>query len=150
MNNTSIAAALATRFSAAHITAPSGYSNVALSAYRLPNAITTTPTVLVFPSDNDFAYSGHKRSSDLVFPVRFYIAETSDRPRAIDALYAWRDVLEDQLEAKYDLGLSTAGVTHAVVVSSTAGTGDYAEKEYAVVELMVGVHHEAGYTPTTS
>jgi hypothetical protein len=145
-----IAAALATRFSAPKITPPTGYNNVALATHRLPNAIVSTPTCLVFPPEGDMAYSGHKRSTNQAFPVRFYIAATSDRPRAIDALYAWYEVLVDQLEGQFDLGLSASGVTHAVILSSTAGTGEYAENEYAVVEFIVGVHIEQGHSPTSS
>lgn len=150
MNLATIAAALATRFSSGQITPPTGYSNVALSTHRLPNAIVSTPTCLVFPPEGEMSYSGHKRSTNQVFPVRFYIALTSDRPRAIDALYAWYEVLVDQLEGQFDLGLSASGVTHAVIVSSTAGTGEYAEQEYAVIEFIVGVHIEHGHSPTSS
>lgn len=150
MDLAAIADALAARFSAAAITPPSGYDNVATSTRRLPNAITTTPTVLVFPPEGEMAYSGHKRSTNQVFPVRFYVAQTSDKPRATDALYAWYGVLVGQLEGQYDLGLSASGVTHAVILSSSAGTGEYAEVEYAVIELMVGVHIEQGHSPVSN
>lgn len=151
MDVAAIASALAARFNSSNLTAPSGYSAVALATHQLPNAITTTPTVLVFPPEISSEYpTGHKRSSNLIFPVRFYVAMTSDRPRAVAALYAWQSVLLDQLEAKYDLGLSASSVTHAVVLSSTGGTGEYGDQEYAIVELEVGVHVEEGFSPTTS
>ena len=150
MDVAAIASALAARFAAAAITPPSGYNDPATATHELPNAITTTPTALVFPPEVNYSYSGHKRSTNLIFPVRFYIAQTSDRPRGMAALYAWLGVLVDQLESQFDLGLSSSGTTHAVILSSTAGTGEYAEKEYAVIEFEVGVHHESGYDPTTS
>lgn len=150
MDVAAIASALATRFAAAAITPPTGYTDPATATYQLPNAITTTPTCLVFPPEGEYSYSGHKRSTNLLFPVRWYIAQTSDRPRAIAALYAWQSVLIDQLEARFDLGLSASGVTHAVIVSTTAGTGEYADQEYAVIEMSVLVHVEEGHSPTTS
>lgn len=150
MDLATIASNLAARFGAAAITPPSGYDDIATATHELPNAITTTPTALVFPPEGDFTYpSGHKRSTNLAFPVRFYLAPTSDRPRATAALYAWWEVLVDQLEASFDLDAQATGVTHAVVVGMSAGTSEYAEQEYAVIELEVMVHVEQGYNPST-
>lgn len=146
MDVAAIASALATRVGA--VTAPTGYDTVQLATHLLPNAIVSTPTVLVFPPAIDSVFSGHKRSTDLVFPVRFFIAMTSDRPRSLTELYAWQENLFDQLKGLYDLGLNPP-VTHAVILSMSAGTGEYGEKEYAVIELDVGVHVEEGYAPTT-
>ena len=147
MDVAAIASALATRMG--QVSAPTGYDGVRTATHLLPNAITVTPTVLVFPPDIDSVFSGHKRSSDLVFPVRFFVAMTSDRPRALAELYAWQEGLLDQLEGSYDLDLTGTGVTHAVVLSMSSGTGEYAEKEYAVIEIDVGVHVEEGFSPTT-
>ncbi len=150
MNVAAIAAAIAARFNAAAITPPTGYNDPAKATHRLPNAITTTPQALVFPPEGEYSYAAHKRSTNLLFPLRFYIATTADRPRAVDALYAWQGVLIDQLEDQFDLGLSSSGVTHAVIVSSTAGTGEYAEQEYVVIEYEILVHVEQGFNPTSS
>jgi len=147
MDVAAIASALAARLGA--ITPPSGYDAIQQATHLLPNGIVNTPTVLVFPPEIDSTFSGHKRSTDMVFPVRFFIAMTSDRPRALTELYAWQEGLFDQLEGLYDLGLAPP-VTHAVILSMSAGTGEYAEKDYAVIELEVGVHVEEGYTPTTT
>jgi len=150
MDIVTIAANLATRFNAANITPPTGYDDIALATYELPNAITTTPTVLVFPPEGAFAYpSGYKRSTNLEFPIRFFLAETSDRPRATAALYAWWASLVDQLEGAYDLDATAKGVTHAVITGMAAGSSEYAEKEYAVIELEVLVHLEQGFSPST-
>jgi hypothetical protein len=150
MDIASIASNLAARFNAANIVPPDGYDDIALATHQLPNAITTTPTALVFPPEGEFSYpSGHKRSTNLSFPVRFYVAATSDRPRATAALYAWWEVLIDQLEAAYDIDSTALGVTHAVPVDMSMGTAEYAEQEYAVIELTVLVHVEQGYSPST-
>lgn len=150
MDIAAIGSALAARFSSANVTPPAGYDNVALATHELPNAITTTPTVLVFPPEVESFFSGHKRSTNLLFPVRWYIAQTSDKPRAIAALLAWYGVLLDQLEAQFDLGLTSGGVSYAVVSTADSGVADYAEVEYAMIQLDVLVHVEEGYAPTTS
>lgn len=149
MDIKAIADALAARFAAAAVTPPTGYDDTATATAELPNAITTTPTCLVFPPELESSFSGYKRSTNLVFPVRWYIAQTSDRPRSIQAVYAWQSYLLDQLEGSFDLDQTGSGVTHAVIVSASAGTGEYAEQEYAVVEFTVVVHVEEGHSPTT-
>jgi len=149
MNISGISEALATRFAAAAITPPTGYNEPVTATHLLPNAITTTPIALVFPPVAEFSYSGHKRSGDLDYTIRWYIANTADKPRAAAALYAWYDVLVEMLEASFDLDATASGVTHAVVTGARAGPAEYAEKEYVTVELDVTVHTEQGFNPST-
>lgn len=143
-----IASAIADRFNAAAITPPSGYNDPGTAVYKLPTAITTTPTAVVFPPEGEFSYAAHKRSGNLLFPVRWYIGDTSDLPRATDEMYAWAGTLIDQLEGSFDLDLS-ATVTHAVVQGVTFGKFEYADKEYTGIEVPVLVHLEEAFTPTT-
>ena len=89
MNVTAIASAIADRFAAAAITPPSGYTDPGTAVYLLPDAIASTPTAVVFPPEGEFSYAVQKRSGNLEFPVRWYIAETSDLPRATAKMYAW-------------------------------------------------------------
>ena len=144
-----ISAALAARFNAAAITPPTGYNEPVTATHRLPNAITTTPIALVFPPQIDLSYSGHKRSGDLEYTVRWYIAPVADKPRAADALYAWYDILVEQLEDSFDLDQTSNGVTHAIVTGARAGPAEYGDKEYVTVELDVTVHIEQGFNPST-
>ena len=52
----------------------------------------------MFPPEGEFSYAVQKRSGNFDFPVRWYIADTSDLPRSTDAMYDWAGVLMDQLE----------------------------------------------------
>jgi len=148
MDLTAIASAIADRFNAAAITPPAGYTDPATATYRLPNAITSTPTGIVFPPEGEFSYAAFRRSGNLVFPMRWYIADTSDMPRATDAMYAWGSVLIDQLESQYDLDLAPI-VTHAVIGILSFGKLEYADLEYSGIEYPVTVHIEEAFTPTT-
>ena len=148
MDVAAIAAAIAVRFAAAAITPPAGYDDIALSTSSLPSAITTTPTVLVFPPAGQWTWSaGASRVGDLAFPVRFYVATTSDMPRATAAVMAWYSVLIEQLVGQLALGQSAAGVTHSFITGSRAGTFDYAGVDYAVIEFTVLVHLVEGINP---
>lgn len=150
MDVAAIASAIATRFSASTITPPSGYADVALSTHELPNAIASLPTTLVFPPVGAFAYGPGRRTGDLTFPVRFYVEQAADRPRATAALYAWQSVLMDQLEGDFDLGQSGAGhVTHAVIDGVSAGNLSYGGLEYVGLEFSVDVHIVQAISPTT-
>lgn len=148
MDITAIASAIADRFAAAAITPPSGYTDPGTAVYQLPNAIASTPTAIVFPPEGEFSYAVHKRSGNLEFPVRWYIAETADLPRATKAMYDWSGTLLDQLEAAFDLDLSPT-VTHAVVNGIRFGKLEYADQEYTGIELSVLVHLEEAFAPTT-
>lgn len=143
-----IATAIATRFNAASITPPTGYDDIALSTADLPNGITSTPTVLVFPPTGQWSFSaGAQRVGDLTFPVRFYIARAADNPRATAAVNAWYSVLIERLVGQLALGQSAAGVTHSFITGTQAGTLTYADVEYVGIELTVEVHLVEGIDP---
>lgn len=150
MDVAAIASAIALRFDASTITPPSGYSDVAFATHKLPNAITSLPTALVFPPTGSFAYGPGRRTGDLSFPVRFYVEQAADRPRATAALYAWQSVLMDQLEGDFDLGQSGSGhVTHAVIDTVSAGSLGYGGADYVGLEFSVDVHIVQAIAPTT-
>lgn len=143
-----IAAAIATRFSSAGITPPTGYDNVTLSTAELPNGITSTPTVLVFPPTGEWTWTpGATRVGDLEFPVRFYIARSADNPRATAAVNAWYSVLIERLIGQLALGQGSNGVTHSFITGSRAGTLTYADVEYVGIEFAVLVHLVEGINP---
>jgi len=148
MDLTAIASAIAVRFAAAAITPPAGYTEPGTATHLLPNAIASTPTAVVFPPEGEFSYNAQMRTGNLVFPMRWYIADTSDMPRATDAMYAWGSVLIDQLESQYDLDLAPI-VTHAVIGILSFGKLEYADLEYSGIEYPVTVHIEEAFTPTT-
>ena len=148
MDVTAIASAIADRFAAAAITPPSGYKDPGTAVYLLPDAIASTPTAVVFPPEGEFSYAVQKRSGNLEFPVRWYIAETSDLPRATAKMYAWAGTLLDQLQVAYDLDLSPT-VTLAVVSGIRFGRLEYADTEYTGIECTVRVHTEEAFAPST-
>ena len=143
-----IASAIADRFNASAITPPSGYTDPGTALYLMPTAIVTTPTAVVFPPEGEFSYAGYKRSGNLDFPVRWYISDAADLPRATKEMYAWAGTLIDQLEASFDLDLSPT-VTHAVVDGIRFGRLEYADKEYTGIEMSVRVHLEEAFSPST-
>jgi hypothetical protein len=148
MDLSAIASALADRYAADLIVPPAGYTDPGTATHQLPNAITSTPTAVVFPPEGEFSYAVMKRSGNLDFPVRFYIAPTADLPRATQAMYDWAGVLLDRLQGRYDLDLSPT-VTHAVTSELRFGKLEYAGAEYVGVEFVVRVHTEEPFQPTT-
>lgn len=143
-----IADAIATRFSSANVTAPSGATNIRASTASLPDAITKEPTVLVFPVESaEFEYESSTRTGTARYPVRFYIYRVRDTKRNADLLNNWATALYGQLDGKVQLGLSSY-VTHAVVRNFAVGPLIYGEGDSAVrfhgIEFAVDVHLAEG------
>lgn len=149
MDLTAIASAIAGRFAAAAITPPTGYTDPGTAVYQLPNAIASTPTAVVFPPEGEFSYGAQWRSARLLFPVRWYIADTADLPRATKVMYDWAGTLIDQLEASFELGLAPT-VTSATVSDVRFGKLEYADHEYTGIEMSVLVTTTEAYTATTT
>jgi len=148
MDLTAIASAVAARFTASAISPPSGYTDPGTAVYKLPTAITTTPTAVVFPPEGSFSYAAFKRRGTLTFPVRWYISDAADLPRATAEMYAWAGTLLDQLASPFDLDLAPP-VTHAFIDGVRFGKLEYADHEYTGIELSVIVHTEEAFSPTT-
>lgn len=143
-----IASALATRFSSANVTAPSGETNVRVATASLPDAIKVEPVVLVFPpSDVSFSYGPSIRKGVAEFPIRFYIYKVRDAKRNAVLINKWVGALYAQLDGQVHLGLS-AYVTHAVISRIQAGPLSYANQEYHGIELTAEVHLGEGMSAT--
>src|SRR3990167_11280629 len=127
MDLAAVAAQIAVRFGPTAITPPTGYDDVVLSTHLLPQAIGTTPAVIVFPPDITYNYPTRNRTGDATFPVRFFIAQTGSLAAATTAVYAWYSVLVEQLVGNVQLGLSSSGVTTALVMGSRIGHLTYAD-----------------------
>lgn len=158
MDLAAIAAAIADLFDPAGITPPTGLTNIRQSTHRLPQAITHTPQVLVFPPEMQWKHGASQRTGDLLFLVRWYIGMTSDLPRAVDAAYAWHDVLLERMVGQVQLGEAAQGVTHAnwtdsrialLVYPNPALMRDGAEPaSFMGIEAGVLVHVAQGMTYT--
>lgn len=135
-----VAQAIAVRFSATNVTAPTGEQPVALATEALPGAIVDEPTLLVYPPTNiSLEYTSGTRSGMAVFPVRFYIYKIRDTGRNATLILKWLGALYAQLDGQVHLGLPDY-VTHAVVRGISAGELTYAGETYHGVELSVEVH----------
>lgn len=146
MNLDAIASAVAVRFNATNTTPPSGEAPVHESTHYLPTAVTTTPTVLVFPpaASLNFQPSGPYRVTHLPFPVRVLIGQESERPDSMRRAYLWYGALLDQPLGNIDL--DQTGVQYTEVTDFRIGEYRYAEQDYITIEFNVLVHFED--TPT--
>jgi hypothetical protein len=140
-----VAAAIATRFSAAEVTPPAGYGEVRVSTHLIPNALTSFPTVVVFPPEVTFSYTPSSRQAPTTdFVVRLYLDKPMDYGRATTKVYAWMTALYGQLDGQFQLGLGY--VAWAQVVSMGAGelrfgdAGVNGAPGYPGIEFTVRVH----------
>lgn len=129
-----IASALAARFAAAQMTAPTGYDAVRMSTHLLPNQLPPTPCVLVFADAGTFRTGAGTRLGEQSWIVRFYYDQAADMSRGTAALLAWASVLCDQLQGAVQLGGS---VSSARVDAWKIGTLTYAGSDYFGIELSV-------------
>lgn len=144
-----IATAIATRFSSANVTPPSGYKNIALSTAELPNALTSLPAVLVFPPDGSWSFNaGAARVGDLTFDVRVFLGPMMDNGRNAAMVNKWHSKLIEQLIGQLALGQSLNGVTHSFITSSRSGIIEYADIQYVGIEFEVNVHLVEGINPS--
>lgn len=101
-----IADALATRYLAANLTAPTGYPAMRHSTARLPNAIPTSPWVLVVLPDGEVQIESGSTAA-LNFHVVFHYAKhTGDTARDMTGMMAWIGVLLTATFGQTTLGLS--------------------------------------------
>lgn len=148
MDVQAIAQALALRYDPSNVTAPSGLVNIRLSTERLPDAILKPPTVLVFPPEEQFAYTPGSRQSVQDWPIRFYEAQVTGPGRTVERLYLWRSVLIGQLLPNTLLGQSgDGGVAWAAIVSARIGTLTYGEVDFQGIDMVARVRLAEGITP---
>lgn len=140
-----IATALAGRFAAAALTAPTGYRTIRLSTAALPNQMPPLPCVLVFPDSGEWRTGTGTRQGGHTFTVRFYYDQLADLSRAQSGLLAWLTVLADQLRGAVQLG---GTVTRATIDSWSMGTLTYAGGEYAGLEFKVSVVTDEPWSAT--
>ena len=142
LNMLAIADGLATRYSAANVTPPPGYTTIRNSTARITNNLGPFPCVEVYPpgpGESEFVYASGYRTGSHAFTVRFYYGQSSgDLARDFVGLYAWFGILIDQLHGATKLGLAPT-VTKAFLTDAGIGTHTFAGIEYAVVELAVEV-----------
>lgn len=145
-----ISTAIAGRFSAAAMTAPSGLQAIRLSTGDLPNQVGPLPCVFVYPETGNYDYSPSHRNGTSTFMVRFYYSQTNDLSRELPALRKWLTVLADQLRGAAKLGGLT-GSTWEVAVSRLdmwkMGVLRYAGEDYSGIEFTITVVVNEAWVP---
>ena len=147
MDVQAIAQALAARFAPANVTPPSGLQNIRVSTEYLPDFIGAPPTVLVFPPEEQFAYTPGSRQSVQDWPIRFYEAQVTGPGRTVDRLYRWYSVLIGQLLDQTQLGESADGVAWVGIVAARIGTLTYGDVEFQGIEMVARVRLAEGINP---
>ena len=148
MDSYDIADAIATRFSAANVTPPTGQEEPKIVTADLPSSISFFPTILVLPPMlDDASYNASRsRTLPLTYPVILFLSRADDTPRRAKALHDWVTALYGQLGGQLQLGLSSY-VSLATVVSFRAGVVTYERTEYDGVAFAVRVQVNESYTP---
>jgi len=107
VNALTIADALATKYPTGTLTPPSGYPAIRVSTARLPNAIPTSPWVLVMLPRGEVVLGSSELNHSMEFHVLFHYAKhTGDLARDMTAMLAWIGVLLTATYADMDLGVS--------------------------------------------
>lgn len=129
MNALTIADALATKFLAANLTAPTGYPAMRHSTARLPNAIPTSPWVLVMLPEGEVVLGSQELNHTMEFHVLFHYAKhTGDLARDMAGMLSWIGVLLTATFADMDLGVS--GMRKAYPTTYKLAVFTYGGDEY--------------------
>lgn len=129
-----IANALAARFLAAQLTAPTGYATIRSSTANPPGAIGPTPCVIVTIAEGGFETGQGTRTGSQSWFVRFYFDQTGDLERAEVGLRKWLGVLVNQLLTTTQLG---GLVVVARIMSWRVGVLTYAVTDHSGIEMTV-------------
>jgi hypothetical protein len=143
-----IASAIATRFSAANVTPPTGAEEPKVVTQDLPEAISWFPTLLVFPPVMDDANynASRNRTFPLIYQVVLFLSRADGSARRAKALHDWTTALYGQLGGQLMLGLSTY-VQLATVDSFRAGVVEYEGAQYDGLTFEVNVRISETYSP---
>ena len=141
-----IATALAARYAPGLMSPPSGLGALRLSTATLPQQVSVTPAVLVFPDSGTLEYGSSTRQGDALMKLQFLYSMGVDMARDSVALRKWLGVLLDQLRGAAQLGgiVASARVTGWRTVKITYGGDDFNG-----IELDVAVVTTEAWTATS-
>lgn len=127
MNAYTIAEALAGKFTS--LTPPTGLTAIRKSTSKLPNAIPSSPWVLVMLPSGAVTLGAGELNHSLQFHVLFHYAKnTGDVARDMTAMLSWLGVL---LTATFaDMDLSIAGIRKAYPTTYEQVVATYAGDEF--------------------
>lgn len=133
--------ALAARFTAANLTAPTGYQPIRYATNYPAASLGVLPCVHVVPTEGDLVSGNGKRESGEEWTVRFYLAEVGPLEKNVKGLQKWLQVLVDATKASVQLG---ATVELALVTGWRIAVLTYGERQYDGIELTVHIEaHES-------
>jgi len=141
-----IAGALATRFSAVNVTAPTNETPIRTSTEKLPSQMPGTPAVLISLETVSFNYHASARTGTAIYHAKFYLERVRDTGRNATLLYKWVSALYGQVDGQIHLGLSSY-VNWAEVTATNPGVLTYAGESYEGIDLQVTVHLGEGISP---
>lgn len=129
MNALTIANALAGKFASGTLTPPTGYTAVRKSTAALPNAIPSSPWVLVTLPKGEVVLGAQELNHSLEFHVLFHYAKsTGDVARDMTGMLSWIGVLLAACFADMDLGVS--GIRKAYPTTYDLVVATYGGEEY--------------------
>jgi hypothetical protein len=136
MNALTIADALAAKYASGTLTPPSGYGAVRASTARLPNAIPTSPWVLVMLPEGEIVLGSGQLDYSLEYHVWFHYAKhTGDLARDMTAMLSWIGVLTGATWSDMDLGVT--GIRKAYTTGFKLAVFTYGGDEYYGWDLTV-------------
>jgi hypothetical protein len=107
MNALTIANALAGKFASGALTPPAGYGAIRKSTAALPNAIPTSPWVLVILPRGSVKLGAQQLTHTFEYHVQFHYAKsTGDTARDMTGMLSWLGVLLTATYVDMDLGIS--------------------------------------------
>jgi len=126
--------AVAARFAPGVVTPPAGQPNIRLSTARPPNAIPTSPFVVVLILGTEDTWSSGILYGQAQLRVRFHRAKhEADVPREWSALEAWLGVLRGQIFGQWKVGQAPV-VSKVLIARWTINLLTYAGIEYDGIE----------------
>lgn len=141
MDAYAIADALAARYRTGTLTPPTGYGAVRKAVAALPNAIPSSPWVLVKIPRGEVVYKSGTKDTTLEAHVYFHYAKNSgDVARDMTAMLKWIGVLLDATEGQVRLGLGTSDyVKSALVTNFEEAVFTYAGEEFYGWDITVEI-----------
>ena len=142
-----IAIALAARYAPGLMSPPSGQAVLRLSTADLPQQVTVTPAILVFPPNTGtLEYGASTRQGESGFKLQFFYSMGVDMKRDSVALRKWLGVLLDQLRGAAQLG---GIVASARVDAWRTAKLTYGGDEFNGIELDVTIVTAEAWTATS-
>lgn len=123
INYVDIANALALRFSATNVTAPTGEPALRSSTTHIIPAGIHPPCVVIFGPEEPVInyYPGMMVTTTQLWRVQFYLAVPGDYGRVNDKLLKWRNAIYAALDAHIQLGLD---YINEATVTNVSGPGE--------------------------